>query len=461
MSRKRGRIILVGVVGLELNRGDFYEKELTFQVSCSYGPGRYDPLYEQQGLDYPIAFVRWTEQRNFEAVLDMMVDGKIDVKPLITHQYLFEEAEQAYQTLLNDRTALGILLEYESKHTECSTKEINLDSNAVFDHKKAILGFIGAGNYASRFLIPAFKAAGAQYHTIVTSSGISAVIQGEKSGFAKASTDIDALLLDKQINGVVIATRHNTHAKLAIRALNAGKHVFVEKPIAINFSELNDLESAYHTALLQEKKPHLMVGFNRRFSPHIKKIKQLLLPLDEPKTFVMTINAPSLPNDHWLHDPWVGGGRIIGEACHFIDLMRYLAGCEIISIQCRCQGKKSNVQILEETATITLGFLDGSFGSIHYLVNGALGFPKERIELFTAGRVLQLDNFRKLKGFGWPKFKRMNLWRQDKGQQACSKSFIQSIEQGLETPIPFNEIMEVARVSIEAAQQLRLHDSNL
>lgn len=461
MSRKRGRIVLVGVAGLKLNRADFYEKELTFQVSCSYGPGRYDPLYEKQGLDYPIAFVRWTEQRNFEAILDMMADGQINVKPLITHKYLFEEALQAYQTLLNDRTALGILLKYQSKHTERSITEININSKAVFDHAKPILGFIGAGNYASRLLIPAFKAAGAQCHTIVTSSGISAAIQGEKSGFAKASTDIDALLSEKHINSVVIATRHNTHAKLVIRALNAGKHVFVEKPLAINLDELAELEAAYHTAHLQEKKLHLMVGFNRRFSPHIKKMKQLLLPMDKPKSFIMTINASSLPYDHWLHDPLVGGGRIIGEACHFIDLMRYLAGCEIISIQCRCLGQQSNVQIKEDTATITLGFSDGSFGSIHYLANGALGFPKERIELFTAGRVLQLDNFRKLKGFGWPKFKRMNLWKQDKGQEDCSKSFIQAIEQGLETPIPFNEIIEVARVSIEAAQQLCLQYDNL
>ena len=455
MCRKRGRIILVGVTGLELNRADFYEKELTFQVSCSYGPGRYDPAYEGRGLDYPIGFVRWTEQRNFEAVLDLMSKGQINVKPLVTHRFIFEEARQAYQTLMEDPSALGILLRYSSSFHERMVTEVELNATIEFDKNKPVLGFVGAGNYASRILIPAFKAAGGQCHTIVTTGGINGVIQGEKSGFAKASTDVNALLVNNHVNTIVIVTRHDTHAKLVVKALGAGKHVFVEKPLAITMEELVEIEDAYRAAVFQGKKIHLMVGFNRRFSPQIQKIKELLTHVKEPKSFIMTINAGGIAPGHWVHDHRVGGGRIIGEACHFIDLMRFLAGCEIISVQSRRIGDSPSLSITEDNAVITLGFLDGSFGSIHYLANGAASFPKERIEIFTAGRVLQLDNFRKLRGFGWPGFKRMNLWKQDKGQRQCSKYFLDAIEQGLDTHISFAELMEVARASIEAAVQIR------
>lgn len=456
MSRKRGRIILVGVTGLELNRADFYEKELSFQVSCSYGPGRYDSQYEEKGFDYPIGFVRWTEQRNFESILDMMASGAIDVKALISHRYAFEDIVQAYQTLADNRLTLGILLKYTSDVVERQIKEVNLGSPIEFNKNKPILSFIGAGNYASRLLIPAFKASKPQFHTILTKGGINAVIQGKKAGFIKASTDIDALFADSSTNTLVIATHHNTHANLVAKGLRAGKHIFVEKPLALNLEELAEIEAAYRTAILTGKKMHLMVGFNRRFSPQIQKIKALLAPVKEAKSFVMTMNAGAIPAEHWTQDLTIGGGRIIGEACHYIDLMRFLVGCEITAIQARCFGSTSSSQIKEDKATITLGFSDGSFGTIHYLANGATNFPKERIEVFTAGRVLQLNNFRKLKGFSWPGFKKMNLWKQDKGQLECTKSFLQAIEQGLDTPIPFDEVIEVARVSINVAQQLRL-----
>lgn len=453
MSRKRGRIVLVGVTGLELNRSDFYEKELTFQVSCSYGPGRYDETYEEQGFDYPIGFVRWTEKRNFEAVLDLMAFGQINVKTLISHRYLFEDAKDAYDVLLNDKDALGILLRYHPEENfDSPINEVKLESKMVLDPMKPVLGFIGAGNYASRILIPAFKAAGAQFHTIVTSSGISGVVEGEKSGFLSVSTDLEAFFANKAINTVVIATRHDSHAKLVVKALAAGKHVFVEKPLAMTLDELAEIESAYHMAVLVGKKPHLMVGFNRRFAPHIEKTKQLISLVDEPKTFIMTINAGNIPLDHWTQEKSIGGGRIIGEACHFIDLMRFLAGSEIVSVQSRCMTHTSGNK--EDRAAIMLGFKDGSFGTINYLANGASNFPKERIEVFAAGRVLQLDNFRTLTGFKWPKFKCMKLWRQDKGQMKCCKSFLHSVQQGESNPISFNEVIEVARVTIEVATQL-------
>lgn len=456
MCRKRGRIVLVGVVGLELNRADFYQKELSFQVSCSYGPGRYDPSYEEHGHDYPIGFVRWTEQRNFEAILDLMASGHLNVKPLITHRFAFEATSAAYDLLMQDKSALGILLEYKSVPASRMQRQVDLSTKAVaFDAARPVIGFVGAGNYASRILIPAFKTAGAQLSTICTAGGVNGVIHGQKAGFAVASTDVDAMLADLAITTVMVVTRHDSHARFVQQALDAGKHVFVEKPLAINHDQLDQVKVAYQQAQARGPARHLMVGYNRRFSPQVQKMKSLLAPVREPKSFIMTMNAGSIPADHWTQDPAAGGGRIIGEACHFIDLMRFLAGCEITSVQARRMGDAAGIAVTEDKAVITLGFADGSFGTINYLANGAASFPKERVEVFASGRVLQLDNFRKLKGFGWPGFKRMNLWRQDKGQQACAAAFLKALESGEETPIPAEEVFEVARVTIEAAEILR------
>ena len=454
MSRKRGRIILVGVTGLELNRADFYEKELSFQVSCSYGPGRYDAAYEEKGQDYPVGFVRWTEQRNFVAVLDMMAAGTLNVDALITHRFEFEDAPKAYDVLTEDKSGLGILLKYNSAVETRTEKKVILKPIQI-DAQNAVVGFIGAGNYASRILIPAFKKAASQLHTIVTSGGINGVIHGEKAGFAEASTDIDALLNNKDVNTVAIATRHNSHAYFVEKALLAGKNVFVEKPLALTVEEIEKVEQAYNHNIENKQYSRVMVGFNRRFAPQVQKMKALLDTVKEPKSFIMTMNAGAIPADHWTQDNAVGGGRIIGEACHFIDLMRFLAGSKIVSVQARRMGETDAVQVLEDKASITLGFEDGSFGTIFYLANGASSFPKERIEVFAAGRVLQLDNFRKLKGFGWSGFNKMNLWRQDKGQDACAAAFVESIRQGRESPIPADEIFEVARMTIQAAEILR------
>ncbi|MBB1335497.1 MULTISPECIES: bi-domain-containing oxidoreductase [unclassified Pseudoalteromonas] len=455
MSRKRGRIILVGVIGLELSRADFYEKELTFQVSCSYGPGRYDPSYEEQGNDYPLAFVRWTEQRNFEAILDMMSGGQIDVKPLVTHRFKFENASDAYDLLTTDKTALGILLQFESDVASRHEKVIKLKAAPNYQANEPVVGFIGAGNYASRVLIPAFKEAGAQFHSISTSGGINGVIHGEKVGFSEATTDTLNMIENQSINTIAIVTQHNSHAYFVQQALKAGKNVFVEKPLAITHEELAGVKAAYDEANKAENAPKLMVGFNRRFAPQIQKMKELLAPIKEPKSFIMTMNAGSIPADHWTQDNNVGGGRIIGEACHFIDLMRYLADSEIVSVQARRMGDADSVEVTEDKAAIILGFADGSFGTIHYLANGAASFPKERVEVFVAGKVLQLDNFVKLKGFGWKGFKKLNLWKQDKGQNNCSKLFLDSIKNGTAAPISASEIFEVASVSIDIAQQLR------
>lgn len=456
MCRKRGRIVLVGVSGLELNRADFYEKELTFQVSCSYGPGRYDPNYEEKGQDYPVGFVRWTEQRNFEAVLDMLASGRLEVKPLISHRFAFEDASKAYELLTRASAGLGILLQYSSPMSRRMARVVSLRDGATFVKQRPVMGFIGAGNYASRMLIPAFKAAGAQFHTIVTDGGINGVIHGEKAGFAEASTDMAAMLANTEINTIAIATRHDTHARFAAQALQAGKHVFIEKPLAIDAESLASVRDAYYVAHTSDGPggPQVMVGFNRRFSPQVQKMKVLLTQVKEPKSFIMTMNAGAIPVNHWTQDKAVGGGRIIGEACHYIDLMRFLADSPIVSVQARRMGDVLGVAVTEDKASITLGFEDGSFGTILYLANGATSFPKERVEVFAAGRVLQLDNFRKLTGFGWPGFSKMNLWKQDKGQNACAAAFLQALEKGVPAISP-DEIFEVARVTIEVADLLR------
>jgi predicted dehydrogenase/threonine dehydrogenase-like Zn-dependent dehydrogenase len=459
MCRKRGRIVLIGITGLELSRSDFYEKELTFQVSCSYGPGRYDPEYEEQGHDYPLGFVRWTEQRNFEAVLDMLADGRLNVEPLISHRFPFERAPEAYQVLAEERSALGILLQYPQQSVEAGTHDplfartirLQDDQTSITSPQQPVLGFIGAGNYASRVLIPAFKAAGAVFNSIASSGGVSAAYAGRKFGFAEATTDTGALLADPAVNTVVITTRHNSHARLVCQALAAGKNVFVEKPLCMTISELEEIKGVYSALNTQDSAlPLLMVGFNRRFAPQVQKIKSLLASVQQPKVFVMTVNAGAIPADHWTQDAKVGGGRIIGEACHFIDLLRYLADCGIVESD--VIGMQSATA---DTVSIQLRFADGSTGTVHYLANGSKSFAKERLEIFTAGRILQLDNFRRLKGFGWPGFKKMNLWRQDKGQAVCAKAFLQAIEAGQPSPIPFEELLEVAEVTIRLADKTR------
>ncbi|MEO1945353.1 MAG: bi-domain-containing oxidoreductase [Candidatus Thioglobus sp.] len=456
MSRKRGRIILVGVVGLELSRADFYEKELSFQVSCSYGPGRYESDYEEKGNDYPIGFVRWSEQRNFEAILDMLSSGKLDVKSLVSHRYSFNDALDGYATLTNDKSALGIILEYPvTVAEELLNNEIELNPFVPAAGSEPVVGFVGAGNYASRVLIPAFKVAGAKLHTLSTSGGINSVIHGSKNEFHMASTDTDAMLKSNEINTIAVVTQHNSHAHFVTQALTEGKNVFVEKPLAINIEQLEEVKKAYNAQLEAGKNARLMVGFNRRFAPQIQKMKELLSAVSEPKSFIMTMNAGEIPADHWTQDIDAGGGRIIGEACHFVDLMRFLASSKIVSVQARRMGDTDSVAVTEDKAAIILGFEDGSFGTIHYYANGAASFPKERIEVFAAGKTLQLDNFRKLKGFGWKGFSKMNLWQQDKGQKACAKAFLGAVSEGKPAPISAEEIFEVAQVSIDIAEQLR------
>jgi len=458
MCRKRGRIVLVGVVGLNLRRDDFFKKEISFQVSASYGPGRYDSLYEDKGQDYPVGFVRWTEQRNFEAVLDMMAVGTLDVKPLITHRFDIDQACKAYE-LLSDASVLGILLEYPEKEESLlrsAIVKLQLTGSAKYAPSDPVVGFIGAGNYASRTLIPAFKEAGAQLELLVTSGGISGVHHGTKSGFSTTSTDLDELWSNEAVNTVAIVTRHDAHASQVISALQSGNNVFVEKPLALRLDELNAIHVVFNKINKQRNEPlKLMVGFNRRFAPHVIEMKSLLASKREPKAIVITVNAGAIPGDHWTQDPEVGGGRIIGEGCHFIDLMRYLVGYSITGHQAMMIGTAPGIEIQDDKVSINLSFADGSFGTIHYLANGGKAFPKERIEVFCGDATLQMDNYRVLRGFNWPGFKKMKLIKQDKGQKACTRAFVESIHKGESSPISYEEIMESSRVSIEIAESLR------
>ncbi len=455
MCRQRGRIVLVGVVGLELSRADFYEKELTFQVSCSYGPGRYDPLYEEGGQDYPIGFVRWTEQRNFEAVLDMMADGRIDVLPLISHRFPLDNAKDAYELVGGSGSSLGIILDYPNSdqrtNAELLEQTVKFDSTTIrkTTADQPILGFIGSGNYATSVLIPAFDKTPAILKSVASSSGISSVHVGKKHGFQETTTNSSNIINDDEINTVVITTRHDSHANFVCQALEQGKHVFVEKPLALDRQGLADIEQTYISNGKNNKNSLLMVGFNRRFSPLVKKMKSLLEGISEPKSFIMTVNAGAIPADHWTQDINIGGRRIIGEGCHFIDLLRFLADSPIIKVQAMMLGDKAGIGIRDDKVTFTLLFENGSLGTVHYLANGDKSFPKERLEVFCGGRILQLDNFRKLRGFGWPGFKKMNLTRQDKGNSACAQEFIQAVKDGLASPIGFDELMEVTRISFD------------
>lgn len=450
ICRKRGRIVLIGVIGNELSRADFYEKELSFQVSCSYGPGRYDDNYEKKGLDYPIGFVRFTMQRNFESVLDMMSSGQLNVKPLISKHVDIDHVYQAYDELDNNKSVLGIVIDYpERDKTDKTNTTITVNNKNRSRLKKGVIGFLGAGNYGATVLAPAFEHTGVRLETVVSSQGLSAKQLAKKCKFKEASSDESSVFLNENINMVVVATRHNLHADQIIRALQNNKHVFVEKPLALTLNDLEKINTAYQ----QNKNNIIMIGFNRRFSPMIQTIKRLLQTDHSPKSFVMTINAGSLAKKHWAQDRDLGGGRIVGEACHFIDLLRYLAEKPIKSWHAVCM--KTGCDVLDDNTIITLTFDDGSIGTIQYLANGHKKISKERLEIFCNGKILQLDNFRRLTGFGWKTFKKEKSLRQNKGQIECVQAFVDAVSQGMPSPIAFNEIMEVSRLSIEIAEHIR------
>jgi predicted dehydrogenase/threonine dehydrogenase-like Zn-dependent dehydrogenase len=459
MSRKRGRIVLIGDVGTRLSRSDFYEKELSFQVSCSYGPGRYDPHYEEQGHDYPLPYVRWTEQRNFAAVLEMMSEGRIDVGPLISHRFSLSRAVDAYELLTSSEPSLGILLSYTqlpSRQDEdpcCRPANLRVVlPTAEKTNATPSVGFIGAGNFASRILIPAFQRAGARLHMVASTGGVTGWHAARKFEISQVTTDVKQVIESADVDVVVVATRHDTHAKFVCEALQAGKHVFVEKPLALNQWELDEIIGSYRAIQRTGRQPALMVGFNRRFAPQVRAIAQMLEEIDEPKSFIVTVNAGAIPANHWTQDPDIGGGRIIGEACHFIDLLRFLCGHRVTAVQATMIGAGPGIAVREDKMSFTLQFADGSFGTVHYLANGSRAFPKERLDLFCGGRVIQLDNFRKLRAYGCRGIRGRSGWRQDKGYTAEVAAFLDAVKSAQPTPIPFEQSVETTRVSFDVLQ---------
>ncbi|CAN5769211.1 bi-domain-containing oxidoreductase [soil metagenome] len=439
MCRKRGRIVLRGVTGLELQRGPFFEKELTFQVSCSYGPGRYDPSYEISGRDYPIGFVRWTEGRNFEAVLDLIAARRIEVASLITDRIPFDEANRAWD-LVSAPNSLGIVLEYTARPAGHESSTIALADSPALAAGGPRIAVIGAGNYALRTLLPALREAGVSPVVIAAPGGLSATLTGRAFGAARATSDINAAITADDVDTVVILTRHDSHADLVCRALAARKHVFVEKPLCVTRGDLDRIRAAHRTA-----GRILSVGFNRRWAPQVQQAMKLLRDVPGPRTTMLTLNVGEIPATHWTQDLDIGAGRIVGEACHFIDLARFLCGSPII------RTRSTTLRGHADTASITLEHEDGSVSTILYVSTGHPRFPKERIEVFAGGRIIAIDNFRRLHAHGWT-FRSGDIsLRQDKGHAEMVRTFLDAVRAGGPAPIPFDEIAEVMTATFDAA----------
>ncbi|MCE5340425.1 MAG: bi-domain-containing oxidoreductase [Planctomycetaceae bacterium] len=446
MCRKRGRIVLVGVVNLNLTRSDFYEKELSFQVSCSYGPGRYDKTYEDKGQDYPLPFVRWTENRNFEAVLKSLSDRSLQVDSLISDRIQINDAAKAYQMLTDSPEKMALILTYGQEETEISSEvSIPQKYHQKVKNDKIICGLIGAGNFAKMTLLPAIKSLGLRLKTVADINGVAGLYTAKKFGFEKATNDYKDIINDPEINTVFITTRHDLHAKMVIEALKAGKNVHVEKPLCLNKEELEQIKAVYQ----EHSSQHLLVGLNRRFSPHVEKIKELLSTRNSPTCMSWVINAGYTSATVWTQDRNIGGGRIIGEGCHWLDVMAAIVGKPITHISSSMIGQSAGVEVRTDKMSITAEFADGSIGTLHYFANGHKSYPKETFTVFCDGKVLALDNFRKMTGYGLKNFKKMNLMNQDKGHKNQFKYFIDSIMQG-KVLIPFEQIENVTLASFAA-----------
>lgn len=435
MSKQRGKIILIGVAPINVPRALFYEKELTFQVSSAYGPGRYDPSYEEKGIDYPFGYVRWTAGRNMQAFLYLLSEKKIDVTPLITHHFDFDKIQNAY-TAIETENPLGIIVRY-NKHKKPDKKiKIDVQNFEIRNPVEPVIGFIGVGNFAKMILLPALKIHKANLKTISSSGGLNAAISAKKFNFKYVVSDSEEIFNDTQINTVFISTRHASHASLVLKSIESGKkNIFVEKPLAMTLDELNKIAGQIKNI----PDLNLMVGFNRRFAPVSKKLSQFLTDRSNPISVIITVNSGALPANHWTHDPETGGGRIIGEGCHFVDLARFLVNSEIESVSAIATRGHSETD--EDKVIALLSFKDGSNASIHYLANGNKSFPKERVEVFASGNVFQIDNFKSLRSFGASLH--YKSYKQDKGHSNEIREFIESIIKGEKPLISFAELLEI------------------
>jgi len=448
IARDRGIVVAVGTVGIEIDRKTYYQKELDFRVSRSYGPGRYDCDYEQKGHDYPIGYVRWTETRNLEAFIQLLSAGRLNLQPLITHRFSIDNANEAYDIITGRRpeTSLGVLITYPN-HAE-PVRELQLVSrqrSRALPMTSVSLGVLGAGNFATSTLLPALKRIrGVDRAALCSATGSHAHHAAEKFGFRICTTDEEAILNDFPVNAVLIATRHHLHAPQVMRALESGKHVFCEKPLCLTEAELANIISLYEN-LPPTQKPLLMVGFNRRFAPMALEAKSFLDEINQPLAMHYRINAGSLPRDHWINDPEQGGGRIIGEVCHFIDLLTFFAGESPAEVETHRVNSA-------ESVVISLKFPSGSAGTIHYLTNGDRSFSKERLEIFGGGAVAVLTDFRRLELVRHGrKHVIKSRFHQDKGHRAELEAFFSALQTGGEPPIPFDQLVATTLASFRAA----------
>ena len=459
IARDRARVIAIGAVGLEIPRQLYYEKELTFQVSRSYGAGRYDPEYEEKGRDYPIGYVRWTENRNLQAFLQLMAEGKLAVRPLITHRFPIEQAEKGYE-LISGKTGepfLGVLLTYLKEPDFVRRLELPREFRPS---KRSVasavtVGLIGAGNFANATLLPAMKVvAGLELVGVCARSGVSARGAGMRGGFAYCATDEGELLRDPCINTIAITTRHQYHCEQVVAALAAGKNVFCEKPLCQSESELAEIVRAYDAKACGGDGPLIMVGYNRRFAPLAIEMAKFIRQAREPLLMHYRINAGFISPTHWTQDPEQGGGRIIGEVCHFVDFLSFLAGAPVTFVHAMALPEAGGYR--DDNVTTTLQLADGSIGTIVYAANGDKSFPKERIEVFAGGRVAALDDFRALKmAHGGKQRVLKSRLRQDKGHRGEWEAWVDAIRSGGEPPIPFTQLVNTTLATFKIVEAIR------
>lgn len=443
MSRKRGRVVLIGVIGLNMRRDDFYKKELSFQVSCSYGAGRYDEEYENKGHDYPLAYVRWTEKRNFETILGAISSKVLDMQPLITEVVDLADYSEIYGDM-RKHGSIASILKFPVNSTIERVVPIGEKRVMVGNGK---LGIIGAGNFASATIIPALQKVNAPIKYIASAQGLTAKVLAKKAKAENATSDYHVMLSDPEVNTVLITTRHSMHASMVIEALEAGKSVFVEKPLCLNEEELQSIEKVYMNA---NDRVTLTVGFNRRFSPFAEKMKTLLG--GGPKNIVATMNAGYIPPEMWVQDMEVGGGRIIGEACHFIDLCSFLADSRVIAVCMNALGE--NPQENTDNVSILLKYENGTNAVVNYFANGSKSYAKERVEVFSQGKVLVLDNWRKLEGYGMKGFSKMT-GTMDKGHKRQFALLNERVLKGGEALIPYESIVNTTRASFACIESLK------
>ena len=447
IARKKARVVVVGAVPTGFDRANYYKKELELVMSSSYGPGRYDAGYEEKGRDYPAGYVRWTENRNMQSFTDLLAAGKLDISGLITHRYKLEEAEKAYNLIHNKTEPFtGILLQYDTEKE--LRKSVVLHSNPVSE-KEVNAGLIGAGSFAQGTLLPQMKGQ-CNFVGIATARGNTARYVADKYGFSFCGATAEEVLQSDQVNTVFVLTRHDKHAAYVLEAIKHNKHVFVEKPLAMSEEELEQIKTAYAKAVESGEARHLMTGFNRRFAPAVQKIKSLFED-SQPKSIHMRINAGQLPPDHWVNDPETGGGRIIGEACHFIDLAMFLAGAEITAVTAAAMEAAGET---DNTVVVNLEFGNGSVAAISYFSNGSKKLPKEHIEVFCGGTVAQINDFKTLTIYGNKK-QQLKYKGQDKGHGEEIRQFFGSITQGAPCPIPFNESYLTTLATLKVVQSLK------